>query len=109
MKILFKSTRLILTLLSLISFRQQVSAQKNKISQIDSYLQSAHDLGLFNGNVLITDNNKVICKKAIGYADASKEIPLTTQDRFHIGSIAKEFDAAGIIDYSEQSTPHSEA
>jgi D-alanyl-D-alanine carboxypeptidase len=102
MKILFRSTRLILTLLSLISFKQQVSAQKNKISQIDYYLQSAYDLGLFNGNVLITDNNKVIFEKAIGYADASKEIPLTTQYRFHIGSIAKEFDAAGIMMLQEE-------
>jgi D-alanyl-D-alanine carboxypeptidase len=97
MKFLSRSIPLILTLLCLLSFRQLVSAQKNKTSQIDSYLQKGHDLGLFNGNVLVVDNNKVIFKKAIGYANASKEIPLTTKYRFHIGSIAKEFDAAGIM------------
>jgi D-alanyl-D-alanine carboxypeptidase len=102
MNILLRSIRFIVAILCLISFRQQASAQKNKISQIDSYLQQAHDLGLFNGNVLVADNNKVIFKKAIGYADASKESPLTTNYRFHIGSIAKEFDAVGIMMLQEQ-------
>jgi D-alanyl-D-alanine carboxypeptidase len=102
MKILSRSIQLILTLLCLLSFGQQVSAQKNKISQIDSYLQKGHDLGLFNGNVLVVDNNKILFKKAIGYADASKEIPLTTKYRFHIGSIAKEFDATGIMMLQEE-------
>jgi D-alanyl-D-alanine carboxypeptidase len=51
---------------------------------------------------LVADNNKVIFKKAIGYADASKETPLTTNYRFHIGSIAKEFDAIGIMMLQEQ-------
>jgi D-alanyl-D-alanine carboxypeptidase len=97
MKIFSRSIPLILTLLCLLSFRQLASAQKNKISQVDSYLQKGHDLGLFNGNVLVVENNKVIYRKAIGYADASKEIPLTTKYRFHIGSIAKEFDATGIM------------
>ncbi|RYE16159.1 MAG: class A beta-lactamase-related serine hydrolase [Sphingobacteriaceae bacterium] len=102
MNIFLRSSRLIVTVLYIISFSQQASAQKDKIAQIDSYLQQAHDSGLFNGNVLVADNNKVIFKKAIGYADASKETPLTTQYRFHIGSIAKEFDAVGIMMLQEQ-------
>jgi D-alanyl-D-alanine carboxypeptidase len=102
MNILFRRIGLIIAILCIITFRQQVLAQKNRISQIDTYLQQAHDSGLFNGNVLVADNNKVIYKKAIGHADASKQIPLTINYRFHIGSIAKEFDAVGIMMLQEQ-------
>jgi D-alanyl-D-alanine carboxypeptidase len=102
MKILFRSITLVMTLLSIILFRQQALAQKSKIFEIQSYLQRAHDLRLFNGNILVVEKNKVILKKAIGYADASKQIPLTTHYRFHIGSIAKEFDAVGIMILQEE-------
>jgi D-alanyl-D-alanine carboxypeptidase len=81
----------------------QAFAQKDKVGLIDSYLNDAHQSGLFNGNILIADRGKVIFTKAIGYADASKNIPLTTGYRFHIGSIAKEFDAVGIMMLQQQS------
>ncbi|MGZ3756676.1 MAG: serine hydrolase domain-containing protein [Mucilaginibacter sp.] len=77
-------------------------SQSNKAVLINKYLYQAHQSGLFNGNILIAEHGKVIIKKAIGYADASKRIPLTTQYRFHIGSIAKEFDAVGIMMLQEQ-------
>ncbi|MEO6148777.1 MAG: serine hydrolase domain-containing protein [Mucilaginibacter sp.] len=80
----------------------QTFAQKAKVKLIERYLNEAHRSGLFNGNILIANNNNVVFKKAIGYADASKEIPLNTQYRFHIGSIAKEFDAAGIMLLQQQ-------
>lgn len=80
----------------------QTFAQKNKATLINEYLDKTHQSGLFNGNILIADHGKIIVKKAIGYADASKKNPLTTQYRFHIGSIAKEFDAVGIMMLQEQ-------
>lgn len=77
-------------------------AQKSKAAQIEDYLSKAHQAGLFNGNVLIVDHNKTVLKKAIGYADASKQTQLTTAYRFHIGSIAKEFDAVGLMMLKDQ-------
>ncbi len=77
-------------------------AQKDKVALINHYLSEANKAGLFNGNILIADHGKVIVKKAIGYADASKKVLLTDQYRFHIGSIAKEFDAVGIMMLQEQ-------
>ena len=65
-------------------------------------LHQTNRLGLFNGNVLVVDNGKVIYKNAIGYNDALKEGMLTEQYRFHIGSIAKEFNAVGIMMLKEQ-------
>lgn len=72
-------------------------AQSRQVAEIDSMIHRAHRLGVFNGNVLVADHQKVIYKTAIGNADATGNTPLTIQHRFHIGSIAKEFNAVGIM------------
>jgi len=74
----------------------------NKAAKIDSLISGAHRLGLFNGNVLVADNNHIVYKKAIGFTDASEKTLLTDAYRFHIGSIAKEFNAVGIMMLQEQ-------
>lgn len=77
-------------------------AQKYKTVEMDSYLQQMQKDGKLNGVVLIADKNKVIFDGAFGYADASKKVPLSMDYRFHIGSVAKEFDAVGIMMLKEQ-------
>jgi len=77
-------------------------AQQTKAEKIKAYLEHANQLGLFNGNLLVVDHGEVVYKAAIGYADASKQTPLTTAYRFHMGSIAKEFDAVGLMVLQEQ-------
>lgn len=72
-------------------------AQDSKAKKIEAYMQKAHDLGLFKGNVLVVDNGKVVYKAAMGFTDYTETKPLTTAYRFHIGSIAKEFDAVAIM------------
>jgi CubicO group peptidase (beta-lactamase class C family) len=81
---------------------QRTIAQQTKAANIDTLIQRANKLGLFNGNVLVADHGKIIYKAAIGYADARRTIKLTDQYRFHIGSIAKEFNAVGIMMLEEQ-------
>lgn len=83
-------------------FSTNIKAQSGKATELRNYIHRANQLGLFNGNILVADNGKVIYSDALGYADASKQIPLTTKYRFHIGSIAKEFDAVGIMMLQEQ-------
>lgn len=73
------------------------SRSQNKTATIDSLVNRTHALGLFNGNVLVVEKGKEIYRKAIGYTDASKAAMLTDQYRFHIGSIAKEFNAVAIM------------
>ncbi|MBC9929388.1 serine hydrolase [Chitinophaga qingshengii] len=70
---------------------------RGQAAEIDSLIHRTNRLGLFNGNVLVADHNKVLYKTAIGFADPGSKIPLTLQHRFHIGSIAKEFNAVGIM------------
>ncbi|MEO6176605.1 MAG: serine hydrolase domain-containing protein [Flavobacterium circumlabens] len=73
-----------------------------KITSLDSLFLKAQQSKAFNGNVLISQNGKVIYEKAFGQADASGIIPLNKKYRFHIGSIAKEFNAVGIMMLKEQ-------
>ncbi|PYF70705.1 serine hydrolase [Pedobacter nutrimenti] len=80
----------------------QSAAQIDKAAQIEKLIHNANHLGLFNGNVLIADQGKIIYKTAVGHADASGKVKLTGQYRFSIGSIAKEFNAVGIMLLKEQ-------
>jgi len=86
----------------LIATINNLKAQENKAVEIDSLIHGANRLGLFNGNVLVTDNNHVIYKTALGFTDASRKTKLAENYRFHIGSIAKEFNAVGIMMLQEQ-------
>ncbi|QDK78868.1 beta-lactamase family protein [Spirosoma sp. KCTC 42546] len=88
-----------LMLIGFFARAQQTPASK---SQVETYLMNAHKDGLFNGNVLIVEGGKVLLRKSIGFADASKQVILTPEYRFHIGSIAKEFDAVAIMLLVEQ-------
>lgn len=78
-----------------------VQAQ-SKAANIDTLIRRANRLGIFNGNVLVADHGKVIYKAAVGYTDVSKTTRLTEAYRFHIGSIAKEFNAVGIMMLQQQ-------
>jgi CubicO group peptidase (beta-lactamase class C family) len=88
---------LFILLLSVAFANKAAVAQKNKAATIDSVMRHANKLGLFNGNILVVDGQKVIYKAAIGFTDTSQQIKLTEDYRFHIGSIAKEFNATAIM------------
>lgn len=102
MNVFKKSTISLLTISLLIVLTPKTNAQTSKSAQLDSLVHQANRLGLFNGNILIAENNKVIYKDAIGFTDAAGKTRLTGQYRFHIGSIAKEFNAVGIMLLKEQ-------
>lgn len=70
--------------------------------KLDVLFKNLHATKAFNGNVLIAQKGKIVYEKAFGQADANKSSELTTKYRFHIGSIAKEFSAVGIMMLKEQ-------
>lgn len=91
---LFFTTLLLLT--------HNTFAQTRKINKIDSVMKRAHQNGVFNGNVLVAENNKIIYNASFGFTDATKTKKLKTDDRFHIGSITKEFSAVALLQLQEQ-------
>lgn len=76
---------------------QNSSEQKSEINQIDSLMKKSYERGLFNGNVLIAKNNKIIYQKSFGFTDETKQTKLNNKSIFNIGSIAKEFNAVAIM------------
>jgi tetratricopeptide (TPR) repeat protein len=97
-----KIVRSLLLVVSLLATQSSYGQTSRNLKQIDSLLEKAHNLGVFNGNLLVSEKGKIIYKKTIGWAEASKRIKLTEDYRFHIGSIAKEFNAVGIMMLKEQ-------
>lgn len=80
-----------------------LQAQTDPLSKrIDSLMQAAHRIGVFNGNVIVVSKGQTIYKAAVGFADGSKQNPLTLQKRFDIGSIAKEFNGISIMLLAEK-------
>ncbi|MCG2617772.1 beta-lactamase family protein [Terrimonas sp. NA20] len=75
---------------------------QNKKARIDSLLKHSAHLGILNGNVLIVEQGKTLYQGSFGFADAARKVRLTPQHRFHIGSIAKEFNAVAIMMLEEQ-------
>jgi CubicO group peptidase (beta-lactamase class C family) len=88
------------TILSLIT--NSALAQTGKITQIDSLMKRSNQMGVFNGNVLISKNDKIIYNASFGFTDATKTNKLTTEYRFNIGSITKEFSAVVLLQLQEQ-------
>jgi CubicO group peptidase (beta-lactamase class C family) len=76
---------------------QKSTVQKTEVNQIDSLMTKSYERGLFNGNVLIAKNNKVIYQKSFGFTDETKQTRLNDKSIFNIGSIAKEFNAVAIM------------
>ena len=90
-------TKNLLSLITFFIFTFPTQAQTDKVKQIDSLMQAAHHIGVFNGNVLVAQKGKIIYQSAIGYADGSKTKMLSQDLQFDIGSISKEFNGAAIM------------
>lgn len=71
--------------------------QRNATVLIDSLMAKSYERGLFNGNVFVAKNNKIIYQKSFGFTDERKKTVLNDKSIFNIGSIAKEFNAVAIM------------
>jgi len=89
-------------LAGLMLFAYYTKAQQNTAVRIDSVMQVAYQRGIFNGNILVAKKGKIIYEKAWGYANGSRKKLLTTDMRFDIGSISKEFNGTGIMILKER-------
>jgi len=84
-------------LTALILITHSLRAQQTTTARIDSVMRIAYQRAVFNGNILVAQKGKIIYKKSWGYANGSRKKLLTTDMRFDIGSISKEFNGAGIM------------
>lgn len=89
-----------LALVGLVWFPSTAQHQSNK--RIDSLMQAAHRLGIFNGNVLVVHRGTVQYRTSLGYADGTQRSALTLDKLFDIGSISKEFNGVSLALLEQQ-------
>jgi len=70
--------------------------------KIDSLLSKYIEKGKFNGNILVFKEGEIVYNKSNGYTDSIKQNLLTSNYKFGIGSIFKEFPAVSIMKLKEQ-------
>lgn len=103
MKKLILSICLWLQLLSLSTFAQtnetksQPSNESSKVEKIDRLIELYAANHLFNGSVLVAENDEVIFKKGFGSANMEWKIPNASDTKFRIGSVTKQFTATLIL------------
>jgi len=78
------------------------TAQKNYPQLLDDYAQAESSVKDFNGTVLVMQKGKAVYKKAFGLADREWNVSNTTETKFRIGSVTKQFTAACILLLAEQ-------
>ena len=70
--------------------------------QIDSLLQYMHTNYRFDGVVLASNGGNVVYQKAFGFADRKINIPNTTEKKFRLGSVSKQFTGFIILKLAEE-------
>ena len=76
------------------------SAQ-DKAIRIEELMTRYYDYDMFNGAVLVAENGKVIYKKGFGLANMEWNVSNTTDTKFRLGSITKQFTAMLIMQLVE--------
>lgn len=65
--------------------------------KINNFIQGFYNIKQFNGNVLVSQNGKVIFEKSFGYANFEWNIKNTPETKFRIGSVTKQFTSMLIM------------
>lgn len=76
-------------------------AQTQETEKLEKYLSAQESVKGFSGAVLVMKQGKVVVNKAYGLADREWNVPNTTDARFRIGSVTKQFTAACILQLEE--------
>lgn len=82
---------LLAALLLLAAVPRCLVAQSGELGRVDAYVQRWHEVGRFNGVVLVARGDSVLYERGFGLANREWEIPNTPDTKFDIGSITKQF------------------
>ena len=86
---------LLIVALATASFAQDISAKA------DQFVSAFVKQNRFSGVVLVANHGKPIFEKAYGMANNEWGVPNTMDTRFRLGSVTKQFTAAGILKLEE--------
>jgi len=90
---------IILTLICFCVFSPNfIFGQQNTIAEnLDEYLSIRTELSKFSGAVLVAKDGNIIFRKGYGFADLKKTKKITSQTKFYIASITKQYAASAIL------------
>lgn len=70
--------------------------------KIGNYFSSSFLQAAFNGNVLVTEQGKIIYAHSFGYANVEDHLPVHAASRFHLASVSKPFTSTAILQLKEK-------
>ena len=100
LKIIAVTSILILT----INIIQCSIKTKSKIEKIDELMNYCYKNKIFNGTILVAENEKVIYKKAFGVSNFKTNDLLQTHSVFYLASVSKQFTTMAIMILAEKGT-----
>jgi CubicO group peptidase (beta-lactamase class C family) len=74
---------------------------QDRSSQFEQYMKTCVAVNHFSGAVLVSKDNETLFANGYGFANAEHEVPNTTQTKFRLGSITKQFTAMAILILNE--------
>jgi CubicO group peptidase (beta-lactamase class C family) len=74
----------------------------DRTSQFEEYMKSCVAIKHFTGAVLVSKDNETIFAGGYGFANAEHQVRNTTETKFRLGSITKQFTAMAILILSER-------
>jgi CubicO group peptidase (beta-lactamase class C family) len=90
----------ILTLISMILLA--ISCSQTLEQEIDSYLAPLVEGNKFSGSILIARGDEILISKGYGMSNWEHQVPNTTNAKFRIASLSKQFTAMAILILQEQ-------
>jgi len=89
-----------LTLIVLLVFTFGYS-QKELSTKLEQYMDAQFAVNDFSGTVLISKNDSILLEKAYGFADYEWKVKNTTDSKFSLASVSKQFTAVAILQLAE--------
>lgn len=86
-----------LLVLFLIEILGAPSFAQSLTEQIDKIMKAFHEVGQFNGTVLVAEHGKVIYENGFGNANMEWNIPNTPDTKFMLGSLSKQLTAMLVL------------
>ena len=83
-------------------FSNENGGSYNNTHILDSIINACYDNGTFNGTVLVSDNKKVVYRRAFGYANRETKEMLIPESVFYLASVSKQFTAMAIMILNER-------
>jgi CubicO group peptidase (beta-lactamase class C family) len=88
--------------LAFLLFASCADAQSPRSQDLDTYMNAEESVKEFSGTVLIIQKGKKVYEKSTLFADREWKIPNSTQAKYRIGSITKQFTAVLILKLEEE-------